>query len=248
MDSWWSRRHHAYVMMRLWKQSYSRPAPVGGAAAASTLVHLAVVAAWVAATRPAASMAADSIANRIFYIPPPDKPARVAGSIETIHYVNLADGLGAGPGPAALDTKAPIAPPERSLTAGAKVDSAAVNTPPGNSNEQSDSVFTILEVDSAVVRSSASAAPAYPLDLLQKHIEGMVRVRYVVDTTGFADPSSLEVLESSHPEFLASVRDVLPYMRFSPAKIGSKKVRQLVEQPFSFHISAALEAKAKAKP
>jgi hypothetical protein len=34
-------------------------------------------------------------------------------------------------------------------------------------------------------------------------------------------------------------------MRFTPAKIGSKKVRQMVEQPFSFHIQ---DAPVKAKP
>jgi TonB family protein len=101
-----------------------------------------------------------------------------------------------------------------------------------------------------VVRSASSASPAYPLDLLKQHVEGMVRVRYVVDTTGFADPTSLEVVESSHPGFLASVKDALPYMRFSPAKIGDRKVRQLVEQPFSFHITnpAPAATNGKAKP
>jgi hypothetical protein len=41
-------------------------------------------------------------------------------------------------------------------------------------------------------------------------------------------------------------------MRFSPAKIGSTKVRQLVEQQFSFHIAdtatIAAPVAAKKKP
>jgi hypothetical protein len=34
-----------------------------------------------------------------------------------------------------------------------------------------------------------------------------------------------------------AVREALPYMRFSAAKIGTMKVRQLVEQPFTFKIA-----------
>ena len=83
-------------------------------------------------------------------------------------------------------------------------------------------MFTILEVDSAVVRSQSSAAPAYPLDLLTKKIEGSVNARYVVDTTGFADTTSFEVLER-RTRIHRAVRDALPYMRFSPAKIGTRK-------------------------
>jgi len=33
------------------------------------------------------------------------------------------------------------------------------------------------------------------------------------------------------------VREALPYMRFEPARIGALKVRQLVEQQFSFKIT-----------
>jgi hypothetical protein len=58
-----------------------------------------------------------------------------------------------------------------------------------------------------------------------------------VDTTGFADLESLEVLKSTNDGFVRAVRDALPYMRFSPAKIGPQKVRQLVEQSFTFRIT-----------
>lgn len=231
-------------MLRVWKESYSKRAPVVGPAAASTAVHVVVVALWVVATLPAASMAADSIANRIFYIPPPDRVPLVAGSMETVHYVSISDGPGFGPGPSALDSRLPARPEQVTAQAGPHADSA-VAIPPGNNPTQTDSVFTVLEVDSAVVRSQNSAAPVYPLDLLKEHVEGAVRVRYIVDTTGFADPASIEVLEASNPEFAASVRDVLPYMRFSPAKIGTHKVRQLVEQPFAFHIAASPETSVK---
>ncbi|MGH7619343.1 MAG: energy transducer TonB [Gemmatimonadaceae bacterium] len=90
-----------------------------------------------------------------------------------------------------------------------------------------------------------SAAPAYPLDLLEKHVEGMALVRYVVDTTGFADTHSFTVIRATDSGFVRAVRDALPYMRFSPAKIGAKKVRQMVEQPFTFKIAPAAAAVPK---
>jgi hypothetical protein len=40
------------------------------------------------------------------------------------------------------------------------------------------------------------------------------------------------------------VRDALPYMRFSPAKIGSHKVRQLVQQSFTFRITPPIATQA----
>ena len=224
-----------------------RKASIGGSAALSTVVHFAVIAAWVAGTLPVASLAADSIANRVFYIPPPDKPPRVAGGQETIHFINVA-GLGVGPGPSTFDAAKPIGVPIPTETVGAAPpDTAQTTPPPGNSETTQDSVYTVLEVDSAVVRSAASAAPSYPPELLKQHVEGLVRLRYVVDTTGYADTNSIEVISSSNPLFLQSVRDVLPQMRFSPAKIGEHKVRQLVEQPFTFHIATPATEAASAK-
>lgn len=229
-------------MMRLWKDSHARRSSPFGAAAASTLAHAAIVGAWIAATLPSASLPRDSLANRIFYIPPPDKPPVVFGSAPAVRYITLADGMGVGSGPPVVDSRSASSSSERvNPAAGRSMDT--VSAPPGNSAKAMDSVFTILEVDTAVARSANSAAPAYPLDLLQAKIEGMVRVRYVVDTTGFADPASLEIVESTNAGFTSAVRDVLPYMRFSPAKIGDKKVRQLVEQPFSFHITQAAPSK-----
>ena len=232
--------------MRLWMTSYARPTRRRDAGAVSIVVHVVVIAAWVVATRPGSSLPADSVTNRIYYIPPPDRPPLVRGARETIRYLTLAPGDDTGPGPATMDSRAPITSPERSPEAGAqRVDSAPPAPPPVVGVPNGDSVFTILEVDTAVVRSQASAAPAYPLDLLDKKIEGMALVRYVVDTTGFADTTSFEVVRATNPGFVRAVREALPYMRFSPAKIGAVRVRQLVEQPFSFKITPAVLPAAK---
>ena len=99
-----------------------------------------------------------------------------------------------------------------------------------------DSVLTEIEVDSAVKRYEWSAAPSYPISLLQQNIEGGAFVIYVVDTLGLADTTSMKVLNATHPEFAQAVRDAMPKMRFRPAILGGYKVRQLVQQNFTFKI------------
>jgi hypothetical protein len=223
-------------MMRLWVNSYSTSTPVVTSATLSVAAHVAIIAAWVIATLPAANVPADSIANRVVYLPPPDRAPPDRSSAPAVRYVALApEGLGAGVGARMMGDARPVAGGE---TRGNKARDS-VTAPPVAAPETPgpDSVFSILDVDTAVVRTANSAAPAYPLKLLAAHITGSVSARYIVDTTGFADTSSFTVMTATNPEFVQAVRDALPYMRFQPAKIGPTKVRQLVEQQFSFHIA-----------
>jgi protein TonB len=231
-------------MMRLWVQSYSRRTTTVPMAALSGIVHVVVIAAWVAATLPPSHMDDDSLSNKTFpqYVPPPDKiPGGPATKHEVVHFVQLtgaAVGEGEGQGPRQVGNAAPTPPdeaagrPQRDSTLDPKPVTAA-SPPPGNT----DSVFTVLDVDTAVVRSSNSAAPAYPLKLLEARVTGSVSAQYVVDTTGFADTASFHVMKATNPGFVDAVREALPYMRFKPAKIGPLKVRQLVEQTFTFKIT-----------
>jgi TonB family protein len=108
--------------------------------------------------------------------------------------------------------------------------------PPEDWTLSADTVLTVLEVDSAVVRDPSSAAPAYPAAMLAKSIQGTVRAQYVVDTLGLVDTTTFKVLETTHEAFTVAVREALPNMRFRPAIVRSHKVRQLVEQPFTFRI------------
>jgi TonB family protein len=236
-------------MMRLWTTSYSRRERAGAAGAASTAIHVLLIGVWVVATLPSASLPTDALTNRLYYIPPPNKPPPSRESREVVHYVALDDALGRGPAAPSIDASKPFTAPQSSAgTGGARSDSAPPSppSPPVVAPERSaDSVFTELEVDSLVVRSQLSAAPAYPLELLAKHVEGMALVRYIVDTTGFADAESFTVIRATDPAFARAVREALPYMRFSPAKIGAKKVRQLVEQPFTFRIARPSTSGAK---
>jgi TonB family protein len=102
-----------------------------------------------------------------------------------------------------------------------------------------DHAFTVLEVDSAVVRDPESAAPEYPAHLLAQGIEGFASVRYVVDTTGLVDTLTFRVTRATAADFAVEVRRVLPAMHFRPALQAGRRVRQLVEQTFRFRIAPA---------
>ena len=98
----------------------------------------------------------------------------------------------------------------------------------------SGKVYVDAEVDRQVQRDPTSAAPEYPTYLQENHIEGSLTVEFVVDTSGGADSSSLRVVHSTHPAFEQSLRAALPHMRFVPAELGGRLVRQWVRQEFRF--------------
>jgi len=62
-------------------------------------------------------------------------------------------------------------------------------------------------------------------------------VQFVVNENGRAEPGTIKILNSSNSAFTAAVKEALPGMKFSAAQIGGKKVQQLVQMPFQFHIS-----------
>jgi protein TonB len=80
-------------------------------------------------------------------------------------------------------------------------------------------------------------APDYPSSLRDSGVEGQVLAQFVVNESGRYEGGSLKILSSSNPAFTAAVKDALPRMRFSAAQIGGKKVQQLVQMPFQFHLA-----------
>jgi protein TonB len=76
--------------------------------------------------------------------------------------------------------------------------------------------------------------PVYPPALSAAHVTGEVLVQFVVDTLGRPEVGTFRVLQATNAPFADAVRDVLPTMRFRPASIHGRLVRQLVQQPFVF--------------
>src|SRR6478672_1574190 len=107
----------------------------------------------------------------------------------------------------------------------------------GGAVVQSDQPYLEFQVEKPVVPAPGSISPRYPDMLRQAGVEGEVLAQFVVDTTGKAEPGSLKILKSSHDMFVQSVKNALPNMKFIPAEVGGRKVKQLVQQPFTFSIS-----------
>lgn len=225
-------------MMRLWVESYSRATPVSSSAVVSVVTHALLIGGAIASTSRPENVDADWIENRAYYLPPPNRMPSQQASGETIKYVELSpEGVGAGFGAGELGSDRPVVRELSENPGDLGRDTTSSEKAPQLAG--ADSVFTQLEVDSTVTRYPGSAAPAYPVEMLKQGVQGSVVTQYVVDTSGFADTTSLKIMSTTHEQFAAAVRAALPYMRFSPAKVGSKKVRQLVEQEFSFKIEQA---------
>jgi TonB family protein len=232
--------------MRLLVQSYSSSAGIGPSAVFSVAAHaMLLVGALYGGGSRTDSLDEEDVSAHIFFLPPPDRvPGREAME-EHLQYVEVGGGekitgpeseLGKHVGQPALD---------ESRDGGRKHGNEPVEQQQQAAVQSSDSVYSILNVDEGAVRVEGSAAPAYPADMLAAAVEGTVVARYVIDTTGRADPASFQVLSTTHGSFTQAVMEALPGMRFSSAAVQGRKVRQLVEQSFQFHIAPPLSAPAE---
>lgn len=93
------------------------------------------------------------------------------------------------------------------------------------------------QVEKPVEVKAGSKWPAYPPDLRDNKVEGVVLAMFVVNEDGTVDMNSFKTLKSDHAKFEAAVREAVVNMQFTPASIGGKPVKQLVQQPFQFSLS-----------
>ena len=100
-----------------------------------------------------------------------------------------------------------------------------------------DQPYFEFQVEKQVRTAPGSPQPHYPAAMKKAKISGEVLAQFVVDVDGRADLSTFKVLKTNHQEFADAVRATLPDMRFIPAEIGGQKVKQMVQQPFTFAIS-----------
>ena len=99
-----------------------------------------------------------------------------------------------------------------------------------------EQAYLDFQTEKPVMEAPNSAVPAYPDVLRQAGVEGEALVSFVVDTSGRVEQRTFRVIRATHDVFATAVKNALPRMRFIPAELGDRKVRQLVQQPFSFAI------------
>lgn len=232
-------------MMKPWLDTFAKGTTLTSSAVLSVVAHVVLIGAAVVAT------ATSGIEERVLpdnfivrFLAPPDRPAGQQPQREMIKYVAIAVPVSSVNAGTELQPVEKIKPLEEVMSGKDERDALAMPQLPG-----ADSVFLIIEVDSAASRYEWSAAPTYPPRMLQQKVSGFVKAEWVVLPDGYADTLSLRIVESTHDDFAQAVRDALPYMRFSPAKIGRRTVSQLVQQEFTFRLTvAAADSQKVRKP
>lgn len=222
-------------MFELLQHPPHSPEPVRLGASVSIVTHVALVLALALGTRQAA-VHSDEIRESIIeaaiqYLLPPDKPSAPSEEVRAQYTTQRG-----GPLPPSTSAEKYGTPVLEKTGTDANKDMDASSPMSLAEAAIAQDAFTLIDVDTTAARDPESAAPAYPPVLKARGIEGSAVVRFVVDTTGRADLESFQLIETNHPLFGASVRAALPGMKFRPAAIGPRKVRQLVEQPFIFRI------------
>jgi TonB family protein len=211
-------------------------------ACASLVAHATVLLLAVALTHGGARLPADEREARVFFLLPPDRMPSSTHQSDAIQWGRLGGDLSDGKDLLRSGIGRNIRADDHGSRIWGRRSGARPALPFGPAERLvADSVFSVLEVDRMVERYDGSAAPAYPPELIAKGIEGLVQAIYVVDTAGWVDTSSIQVVVSNDPRFTQSVREALDHMRFRPALRGGHPVRQRVQQKFRFQISPTPE-------
>jgi hypothetical protein len=106
-------------------------------------------------------------------------------------------------------------------------------------------VYTPDQVDIPARADSLSRPqPLYPETLLFTGVMGQVLAEFVVDTLGHVELDTFGVIASTNPKFTQAVQRALPEWAYAPAMLGGKRVRQLVQQPFTFVVDSAVLRRA----
>ena len=164
-----------------------RPLVVGSSVLLSVAIHAALVSSGIYATAVSARKLEELVSERIAYLPPPDRRPNMEASVEHLQYVDVGAGLRVAEGGTLTSAPATQKVQGEKSSAGNAGDAPKVSSASQQVVSQ-DSVYSVLEVEERAIRLEGSAAPQYPKELLQKRVEGSAYVRFVVDTSGRADP------------------------------------------------------------
>jgi protein TonB len=107
----------------------------------------------------------------------------------------------------------------------------------GTTSRSPGATFRADEVEKQVTVLPGGRPPRYPEALRIAGVEGKVVAIFVVDDRGLVEAGSVSFLHSDNEQFEREVRATLRDMRFTPAEVGGRKVRQLVQMPFVFKLS-----------
>ena len=95
-----------------------------------------------------------------------------------------------------------------------------------------------FQVEKQVSPYPGNPAPRYPDMLRSANVEGEVLAQFVVDTTGRAGHEPVSRCSKSTRSLHQRRQGVAAeHMKFYPAEVGGRKVKQLVQMPFQFNLT-----------
>ena len=208
----------------------------------SVIVHATLIASAVIATAAKSGIVAIRLPAPIFRFPvaaPPshEKPKPVSSVQNPIAEVPELPSIRA---PMIIPTEIPAVDLAAIPTAADFIDQRSHSSrlcafPCSGASAGGDSVQPELAASQVIMQlREPPVPPRYPEALRRAGVDGTVVVKFVVDTLGRVDMTSIEVLSSSHDLFTTAVRETLGRMRFTPAKVGDRKVRATAMMPFHF--------------
>ena len=232
-------------MFHLLLESNAAPTSRFGGSVISTMGHVALVAAAIAATTMPPRTAARTTEPKVTFVPvppavAPPQPRELAPSPSQAAPAPL--------GTPSLPTvvEIPIGLPAIDLSRPVTTGTEFIGGPRGRPDGLGDasaigtageaSLFTDSQVDKPVVMRPGARVPAYPEALRAAGIAGTVIVEFVVDTLGRIEAGSVRTLQADHDLFTSAVDRVMSSLRFIPAEATGRKVRQLVRLPFRFDL------------
>lgn len=93
-------------------------------------------------------------------------------------------------------------------------------------------------VDRPALLLPGQMGPTYPDALRDEAPDGVVVVRFVIDTAGRVETPSLSVMRATHQQFADAVRAALDRLVYSPAQVDGHSVRVRMMQRFEFHLAS----------
>jgi protein TonB len=226
-------------MLETLLESRSRRRRSSGGALVSVTAHTALIAAALYATAEARVKPQSAIESvRPVYFPPTPIPPAANHRTEPTAGTNVSARL---PVVASIDVELPPLP-EVTLTVPGVSDFHS--RPVGESGTESvgpvlesGATYSAGQVERQVAPAPGNSPPRYPDVLRSAGVEGKVIAQFVVDESGRAEEGTLRFIRGDNALFEDAVRTALRRMRFVPAEVGGRKVRQLVQMPFMFTLS-----------
>jgi len=216
-----------------------------GGTAISLVAHVLAIAASIVATANAGAKEAEEVVQKVDFVevkkdePPPPKEEPPPPPPDAVAAPPLAKGFQVLAAPISIPDIIPEIDLSKALTneddfSGKGVAGGIAAGVVGGQVIDANQTYFDFQVEKPVAALPGGPSPRYPDILRSGGVEGELLARFEVDTTGRVVISSFAVLRSTHALFEQAVRSALPNMRFLPAEIGGRKVRQLVQQPFVF--------------